>query len=106
MAADERRTEIAHPRFGGDREFELPCDCVGRCECLFVAEWFYEGGNADLQSFDFYSSHRVDYWRARFRAAWAALRGKRPYYHAICSTPEQGRELGEWLLAKTDGRGQ
>ncbi|HKN43832.1 MAG TPA: hypothetical protein VJW23_07895 [Propionibacteriaceae bacterium] len=40
MVAQERQTQIAHPRFGGDREFELPCDCAGRYEVLFIAERF------------------------------------------------------------------
>jgi hypothetical protein len=92
------RTQIAEPRVGAERQLIVPCDCVGACECLFVAEWDEGEGNENWQSFEFYSSYRVDTWRQRLKAAWLSLRGKQPFYHDIVTTPEQGRELGEWLL--------
>ena len=98
------RTEIAEPRFGGDRQFEVPCDCVGRCNILFISEWSNGDGEPGEQYFAFYSGHREDTWRQRVRSAWLTLRGKGGYYHCICSTPQQGRQLGEWLLAQTEGR--
>jgi hypothetical protein len=97
-------TKIAEPRTGPERKMIVPCDCVSTCECLFVSEWDEAEGVPGWQSFEFYSSVREDGWRQRFRAAWWTLRGKGAYYHALVTTPEQGRELGEWLLSKTHGR--
>ncbi len=99
-------TEVAHPSYPPEREFIVPCDCVGACECLFVSEWDDGEGNENWQTFEFYSSYRQDGWRQRLTAAWFSLRGKRPYYHAIVTTPEQGIKLAEWLLEKTNMRGR
>lgn len=97
-------TQIAEPQVGPDRQIIIPCNCIGACECLFVSEWDEGEGVEGWQSFEFYSSYRQDTWRERFKAAWTSLRGKGSYYHVIVTTPEQGRELGEWLLAKTASR--
>lgn len=92
--------EIAAPSFNPDREIIIPCECAGACELLVVGEWDDGEGNENWQSFDFYTSYRTDKWRFRIKAAWESLRGKKPYYHAIVISPEQGDKLAKWLSDK------
>lgn len=94
-------TQISEPHLPeADRRFEVACSCVGRCSVLFCAEWDESDGVPASSSFDFYTRYKEDRWGARFRAAWASLRGKDVYYHGIVVEPEQARDLGRWLLRK------
>lgn len=89
-------TQVAMPRCPGERTIIVPCDCAGSCSALFVAEWD-DPGEGSTTFIEFYASHRDDTWRQRIKAAWAAVRGKSPYYHDIVVTPDQARLLGEFL---------
>lgn len=91
-------SEIAEPRYRGDRIIEVPCDCAGSCSIMLVSEWDGDEEFPEHTSIDFYVQHREDTWRQRLKAAWASLRGKGGYYHGIVTTPEQAEQLGAWLL--------
>lgn len=80
----------------------LPCDCAGTCGIALFME--FEASKDDPQEFfvEFYSAPlhgRSLRWRLKH--AWAAIRDKEPYMHAVCwTTSEQPERLRDWLTKR------
>lgn len=85
----------------------LPCDCAGTCGIALMME--FAPFKEDPQEFfvEFYTAPRATGdLRHRLRHAWAAIRNKEPYMHAVCWTnPEQPRRLRDWLTERLESAG-
>lgn len=80
-----------------ERKLVLPCSCVGTCSIVLVTE--VEEWNDDPREFviEQYTYVGAVTWRRRLKVAWNVLRGREEWTHGVCLTPEQGRELAEFL---------